>query len=502
MSFQRENKIMAKGIFSKKIGGYVVLVMTLLCAIFTLDSCKKPIDEGGKLSFSKSSIEFDTVFTSVGSTYRTLKVYNPHNYLVKTDVLLAGGQHSFFSINVDGLAGTSFRDVEIPPKDSIFIFVKVNIDPKNENNPFLIEDSLIFKTKENTQKVNLLAYGQDAVFIVGDADLNPPVGIKYKIVAGEGEVKRWTKDRPYVIYGWAVVDEGGKLIIEEGTRVYLHNNARLWVYAGGNIEVNGTKEEPVTFQGDTELNSFDLNFAKWDRIWICEGNRENIINYAVISNAFVGIHIEPLDQGIIAANKTTITNTIVKNTQNAAIIGKRANVSLENCALANNGGGSAMFAIGNFSMKHTTLSNHYANYPNRTIPALFVSNIIKENNMQIAGETNFYGANSIVYGALKNEFAVEKIDEVGMTWKVENCLLKLEKVGDNASKYVNSIISQDTLPQFRNLGIKDAKKLDLRLESHSRAIGIGLPGVSTLNSDLDGNAWANPPAAGAYEYVP
>lgn len=484
----------------------IMPVVAIFCIIVTLDGCKKPVDGEGQLRFSKDCVKFDTVFTSIGSTYKTLKVYNPHNYLVKTDVLLAGGQNSFFSINVDGEAGVSFRNVEIPPKDSIFIFVKVTINPHDQNNPYLIQDSIMFKTGNNTQQVNLLAYGQDAIFIVGDTDLNPPIGIKYKIVAAEGETVHWTKDRPYVIYGWAVVDECGKLIIEAGTRVYLHHNARLWVYTGGNIQVNGTKEEPVTFQGDTELNSFDLNYAKWDRIWICEGTpnckENNKIDYAIISNAFVGIQIEPLNQEIRTPENTTfITNTIIKNTQNAAIIGKRAKVTVENCALANNGGGSIVFAVGDFVLKHTSISNHYNNYPNRTIPALFIANTYLEGNSQIMGYTDFEGINNIISGSLKNEFAVEKIEELDFKWYIQNSLLKLENVGDNGNKYVDCVLSQDT-SLFLDLGIKDIKKLDLRLQKNAKAIGIGLPGKSSFGKDLNGNVWANPPAAGAYEYVP
>jgi hypothetical protein len=470
--------------------------------IISLSSCKKPVEGDGKLKFSENSVKFDTVFTSIGSTYRTFKVYNPYDYLVKTDILLAGGQHSFFSINVDGLAGTAFRDIEILPKDSIFIFVKVTINPHNQDNPYLIEDSILFKTGKYTQHVNLLAYGQDANFIVGDTYLDPESNIKYKIVAGENETKRWTKDRPYVIYGWAVVDEGGKLIIEEGTRVYLHHQARLWVYAGGNIEVNGTKEEPVTFQGDAELNSFDLSYAKWDRILISEGMKDNKINYAIISNAFVGIQVEPLEQGTISPNKTIITNTIVKNTQNAAIIGKRSRMFVENCVLANNGGGSAVFAIGDFTMQHTSISNHYNNYPNRKIPALYVANTIKENQVQLIGHTSFNGVNNIVSGALTNEFAVEKNEGATLDCKIKNCLIRLTDVENNNIQYTNTVFKSDTLLLFRDLGIKDIKKLDLQLKNNAPAIGMGLSGISSTGLDLNGNSWANPPSVGAYEYIP
>ena len=84
----------------------------------------------------------------------------------------------------------------------------------------LVSDSILFHTNGNKQHVALLAYGQDAHFIIADKWLGNY--INYKVVAGEGETVTWTNDKPYVIYGYAVVDSVGKLNIEEGTKIYFH----------------------------------------------------------------------------------------------------------------------------------------------------------------------------------------------------------------------------------------------------------------------------------------
>jgi hypothetical protein len=110
--------------------------------------------------------------------------------------------------------------------------------------------------------------------------------IHYKIVAGAGETTVWTNDKPYVIYGWAAVDSLGKLIIEPGTRVYLHNGSGIWVYRFGNIHVNGTQEQPVLFRGDRLESWYNTDYAQWDRIWINEGSAENVIQHAIITNAY------------------------------------------------------------------------------------------------------------------------------------------------------------------------------------------------------------------------
>ena len=118
---------------------FPLLLIIVLCG----SACRKPVlDDNVKLWFSTSSITFDTVFTTLGSTTRYFTVYNPSEHDIKVDVFLAGGNTSCYSINVNGVAGNQQRDVLIPAKDSIFVFAKVTINPGNQNQPFLICDSI------------------------------------------------------------------------------------------------------------------------------------------------------------------------------------------------------------------------------------------------------------------------------------------------------------------------------------------------------------------------
>ncbi len=119
---------------------FYISAITLLCGIFV--SCKKDkviTSSTAKLSFSQDSVLFDTVFTSIGSTTKLFRVHNPNNGKVTiSSVRLARGTSSFYRLNVDGVAGKSFSNVEIAAKDSMYIFVEVTIDPNNQNNPTLI----------------------------------------------------------------------------------------------------------------------------------------------------------------------------------------------------------------------------------------------------------------------------------------------------------------------------------------------------------------------------
>ena len=119
------------------------------------------------------------------------------------------------------MTGTEFPEVEVPAHDSLFIFVKVTVDPQNSNSPMVIDDSIVFTTNGQVQDVNLTAWGQDAHYIVANKVLGG--SLRYKIVAGEGEDITWVNDKPYLVYGWAVIDSTGNLNIDPGVRIHFYN---------------------------------------------------------------------------------------------------------------------------------------------------------------------------------------------------------------------------------------------------------------------------------------
>ena len=175
-------------------------------------------------------------------------------------------------MNVDGVATRSTSDVQIGPKDSLFIFIEVTIDPNNTTTPFLVTDSILFETNGNLQDIDLVAFGQNAHFITPTTNLGT---IQYSVIPCTGNTAVWDSTLPYVIYGYAVVDSACKLTINEGTKIYFYNNSGLWVFKDGTLKVNGTFEHPVTFQGTRLEQSYSDVPGQWDRIWIDDG----IINH-------------------------------------------------------------------------------------------------------------------------------------------------------------------------------------------------------------------------------
>lgn len=471
------------------IGYWIVAVTTILL----FSSCNKPVyDENAKLTFSLSEVTFDTVFSTIGSTTQRLMVYNPNNFDITTDIHLASGSNSYYSINVDGLPGVDFDDVEIRAKDSIFIHIKVTINPGNQNNPFLVTDSIVFNTGNNRQDVDLIAYGQDANFIVADSQTG---NLKYKIVAGAHETTRWTNEKPYVIYGWAAVDSLGELIIDPGTKIYLHKGSGIWVYRYGHIEVNGTVEEPVIFRGDRKEEWFNTDYSQWDRIWINEGTEDNIIKNAIVTNSFVGIQVEALIENL--GNKTIITNSIIHNTANTGILARASNLEITNCQISNNGEFSLQLEIGNFELKHLTIANYFSQTA-REKTALYISNFYKAlvsngdgtySYVTYTGNTTSSMVNSIVTGILTNEISTGYNESSTFNWQLENCLIKTDYTSVN---FINCL--RNVAPKFT-----DYQEQDFTLQATSPAIDAGKSGIG-VDYDILGNFRNGVPDIGAYEY--
>lgn len=460
---------------------YFYLIVILLITLF-FTSCRPEQFGDTPLVFSTTEVTFDTVFTTVGSTIQSFTVHNPSHTSVKTDIRLGGGNQSYYSINVDGEPGIYFKDVIIPPKDSIYIFVKVTINPGNVNNPFLVTDSIEFITISGKQSVQLIAYGQDANFIVADSG---PEHLRYKVVAGAHEEVIWTKEKPYVVYGWAVVDSLGTLKIEPGTKIYFHANSGLWVYRYGHLEAVGSVDEPILFRSDRLDEWFDSDFTQWSRIWIMEGNRDNLIDHAIVTNSYVGIQMEGFSE--YTSNKTIISNTIIKNNQNSSVIARWANFDMVNCVVTQTGGCCLQLEVGKWRVVNSTLANYAAVGRDTTHPVVYVSNKSSFDLQSYHSEAYF--ENTIIDGNFRRELREYKSPEYQLNTLYKNCMIRIP---NSLPSFVQVILNQN--PQF-----KDRTELDFRLKSNSPAIDAGVP--NGVLFDILGNPRVGNPDIGAYEFT-
>jgi hypothetical protein len=190
----------------------------LICvALITVSSCRKDfstIPNFGTLEFSKDTVFLDTVFTNIGSATYNLKVYNRGNNAITIPrIALENGTSSNYRLNVDGIPGKEFNNIDILAEDSIFVFVETTIDASSITNP-LYTDRILFDTGTNQQDVDLVTLVQDANFIFPGKD---PISMKIDSLTLDGQATtikgRFLEDseltitntKPTVIYGYAAV---------------------------------------------------------------------------------------------------------------------------------------------------------------------------------------------------------------------------------------------------------------------------------------------------------
>jgi len=109
--------------------------LVLFCSIVLWSSCRndfETVPSTGNLEFSRDTVFLDTVFTNIGSSTYNLKVYNTSDDDITIPTIRLGeGENSQYRLNVDGLPGKIFNDINILAKDSIFVFVETTLDIDN-----------------------------------------------------------------------------------------------------------------------------------------------------------------------------------------------------------------------------------------------------------------------------------------------------------------------------------------------------------------------------------
>lgn len=484
---------------------YIILLSLTVLTI----SCRKELkysDSPSKnISLSTDTIAFDTVFTSIGSSTRVLMIYNDNSENLKINsIRLERGSSSPYSINVDGESGTIFTDKEIYAKDSLYVFVKVTINPNDANNPFFVEDRLIFNTNGNEKVVHLTAYGQNANYIIGKESIIKYFGTKptripncYRITDSIHTDVHWTSEKPYVIYNVAFIDTDGTLTIEPGTHVYFHGGSGLWAWSKGQLIVNGTKDHPVVFQGDRLESFYADQPGQWDRIWLMEAREGHghRIDHAIIRNGFIGLQLERfLDNNMASAH---IANTIVENHTGMGLYANCYNISAFNIVVNNCGNSCVKLAGGgDYIFTHSTIANYWTS-STRQAPTLqfenLYYNVLDSMYYVVPFECNII--NSIVYGNRNNEFGTDFYPVADTLYKFKNSLICTRR--PQLSELFESCKFNDS-PKFKNTA-----EFDFHLDTLSPAIGIGNPCyvIGDLQYDLDGVDRGASPDAGAYQYV-
>jgi len=491
--------------FSKK--GFIVFSLAAAISFELLlnTGCRKEQFGNGNLSFSTDTLTFDTVFTSLGSTTKYFKVFNTDRKAVKIqDIRLMHLVGTQFRINVDGVNGDQFTDVEIPAKDSIYVFVEVTVNPNSSATPFVIIDDVQFTINNNVSTVHLEAFGQNAHYHYGE-----------EIKAGQSPT--WSNDLPHVIISHDTVPGvyvrcNATLNIQPGTKIFFAGNSAIFVEGTLNA-ISHSWNDSIVFQGVRLESFYNDKPGQWFGIVFLRNNDcvpQGFFDHCVINESTYGIYA---GAGLSTnfndyLNETQrpqvfIQNTIVKNSGSNAVYGFNAQILAENCLFYTCGENLVKFGLGGeYTFRNCTMYNTGSRFVDHKNEVLLLSNLLNVNN------TDFYSAplktaftNCVIYGSLQNEVAFSNINDpptnfTGFENEFINCDVKTKQDTFElfASIHTNMLYNQE--PLFKNADEGDFTPVD--------SAGITSPlidagSVTGTSNDIFGTLRSNPPDIGAVE---
>lgn len=519
------------------------ILFVLSFFVISLTSCRTEFDfepSTGGLEFSRDTVYLDTVFTNIGSSTYTLKVYNRSDKDIAIPSIKLARPDSKYRLMVDGVPGTNFTNVELLAKDSMFVFIETTAGIADANpDDFLYIDEILFSSVNGVQSVDLVTLIQDAVFIYPDRPLS--TGIKETLTisgvptSDEGhelntpEELHWTDDKPYVIYGFALVPNTKTLVIDKGARVHFHADSGLIIDKDGAVQVNGEVsqtdelENEVIFEGDRLEPGFADVPGQWAFVLSFSERNDNLLNHITIKNAAAGLLLQKMDPQAEGTPKMTINNTQVYNCSLFGIRAQKAEINSEN--LVANYCGIASVALtqgGTYTFKHATIANYYNAF--NQVPLLINDYADIEDTRYLSALSATFD-NCIIYGSnsigmsLENYAFDEGLADASLTFSVafNNCLIKLfdtsNQLEDNdlypfddndAARAAYNTVTRELLAESANdpkPDYVDPQDNDLHLGEDSVEIqNAGFDaGVTT---DADGNPRDGSPALGAYEFVP
>lgn len=166
--------------------------------------------------YSTDTLRIGDVFTAQGTPTHSFIVYNRNSkgIIISNIRFRDPATSDYFRVNVDGLPGKEFNNVEIRAKDSIYVLVEATLPENGFDEPRIIDAPLDFTVNGVTSTVVINISGHDVNRINGETLTSDT---------------HFTSKRPYLITDSLVVAPGITLTIEPGTTMYFHDKASLKV---------------------------------------------------------------------------------------------------------------------------------------------------------------------------------------------------------------------------------------------------------------------------------
>jgi hypothetical protein len=513
------------------------VVLFLVGIVISLSSCRKDFEfqpGSGDLAFSKDTVYLDTVFTDIGSSTYTLKVYNRSDEDIEIPQIRLERGDSRYRITVDGMTGLDedgdgtgngriFNNVELLANDSLYVFIETTANIADANpEDFLYTDKILFDVGANQQDVDLVTLIQDAVFLYPQRDdAGAYETIPLPLVDEEGNQVytrgffledselNWTNEKPYVVYGFAAVDVNDVLNIAPGARVHFHANSGLIVANGGHIVADGdystpeTQDNEIIFEGDRLEPMFSDIPGQWFGIWLTSGSTASVFDHCTIRNGTIGLWVQN-NTGTVS-----ITNTQVYDMSNFGIYGQTATISGYN-NVVNSAGEVAVACTlgGSYDFTHCTFNN---NWSSSRQSALLLNNYGLEGenlDVQVPYDISATFTNCIIFGSNQTELVLDKrtVDDGGWNVNFAKCQIKFNNF--NPQFYTDHpqydfINDASNIIKTGNPEFVDVVANDLSIYETSDARGFG--NATAIVNDILNNArvaFNGGYDLGAYQSVP
>ncbi len=470
---------------------FAVCCVALLCFGCLFAGCDDELQpRSGSIRLSIDTLSFDTVFSTIGSRTAWVTVYNTNDYPVVLDrVHLQSGGRSGFLLNLDGDQGTDFQQVTLPANDSLFLFVAITTAVQSSNDPILLEDAVVFESGGKVQQLALRAWSWDAVIWKG------------KTLTADTIL---TGDKPILIYDSLVVAENTTLTIQEGSRFYLHDGARVVV--NGTLHANGSLNRPVEFRGDRLDKVFSgLPYAyfpgQWGYIQLAGSSVGNSLDHVRITGAYYGIVADSSSTNTL---KLRLTNSEIHNMVYNSLVSVSNHIEVANSQLTNSGDHTVLLIGGRYNFVHCTLANYMSLTTREGLTLTLANSLSDGSNGQFPYPLQAEFKNCLISGSQQDELGLVLSTDTSISADVvfRYCLIRTgQQLGSLAERCITNVQEAG----FLKLGTDaDHYVCDFRLKSGVRAQNAGLLDYAlSFPLDLDGQSRLNDsaPDIGCYEVI-
>jgi hypothetical protein len=495
----------------QKIQSVKLLILGLLLIFSSFFACNDNFEDYSDnpqdcLAFSTDTLSFDTVLTTVNSPMKAFMVYNPNKKpLLISSIRLAEGASSNFKINIDGFAGSDFKDIEIRENDSLYILVDVKPAETGQPTPALLNDYVVFTTHQTVQqKVVLQAYGQDIYKHRG-------LVLEFDTILDNS--------KPFLIYDSLVIEKGVTAEIREGTVFYMGNNAQLIVK--GTLKVKGTTDKPVIFRGSRTdyligYIPYDLVPGQWGGIRFDSLSYDNEFEDVRIRNGKFGIKLNASDP---SKEKIRMKNVTLTNASGVLFQAINCNIVAENCEFSNSKDYLLELVGGQYNFIHCTIANYYpristeAGWGMGNNETVYLSDSVydwESESYEHYPVLGFDVSNSVIAGNMSaSSINIDLKEEPSQPLNFWNCVFTNKKLEKNYINYTDCIAEVKADSLF--------KKVDYKKENYefwpvydfgllersparnmanyeiSKQIPLDIKGINRLEDGF--------PDAGAYEFI-